>query len=84
MIAVHDGGALGFQRFGRGDVGGDHIFFDELVGVQALAGSDGEDAALFIQDDAAFGEVEVERLSAGALGPERAPAGPEGDEGLLD
>ena len=73
---VHDRRLLALQRLGRGDIGGDHIILDQPVGVEPLARRDREDAALFVEHHAAFGQVELERLALVAGGEQSAPAGP--------
>ena len=40
MDAVHAGRAPGFERFRRGDVGGDHEFLDQAVRIEPLARAD--------------------------------------------
>jgi hypothetical protein len=64
--AIHAELALFFQRFGGGDVGGDHELFDQLVAVETLAPLDARDIALGIEDDAALRQIEVERAALGA------------------
>ena len=81
MDAVHDRRLLGLERVRRGDVGGDHIILDQLVRVEPLARSDRGDAALFVEDDLAFGQVELERPALFARGEQGAPAGPQGRQG---
>ena len=80
--AVEEAELLRLERLGGGDVGEDHEVLDQPVGVEALAEGDGEDLALVGEDDAALGEVEVQRLAevAGLVGGR--PGGPErGDDG---
>ena len=67
--------ALGFQRFGRGDVGLDHEFFDQSVGVVARAHADRFDAAVGAQFDLVFGQVEIERAAFVARLAQSAVAG---------
>jgi len=75
--AVHHRRLLRLQRLGGGDVGGDHVILDQPVRIEPLARGDRHDPALLVEDDAAFGQVEVERLARIARLRQRAPAGPE-------
>ena len=63
MDAVEQAQALRLQRLGGGDVGEDHEVLDQPVGVEALAEGDGKHLAVVGEDDAALGEVEVQRLA---------------------
>ncbi len=81
--AVEQAQALGLQGLGGGDVGQDHEVLDHAVGVEALAEGDRQHLALVGEDDAALGEIEVQRLAqvAGAVGG--GPRGPErADDGI--
>ena len=52
-----------FKHFGRGDVGQDHEFFDQLVGVQSLWNDDAIHGAVRLEQNLAFGNVEIERIA---------------------
>ena len=82
--AVHDRRLFALQRLGRRDVGGDHKILDQAMRVEALARRHGEDAALLVEHDAAFGQVELERLALVARSEQRAPRGPEWLECFLN
>ena len=83
MDAVEQAQALRLQRLGGGDVGEDHEVLDQPVGVEALAEGDGKHLAVVGEDDAALGEVEVQRLAQVARRVRRCPCGPErGDDGV--
>src|SRR3546814_6238295 len=75
--AVHDGRLLRLQRLRRRDIGSDHIILDQLVRVEPFTRGDREDAALLVQFDPPFGQVEIERFTLLARGVERAPAIPQ-------
>ena len=52
-----------FKHFGRRDVGQDHEFFDQLVRIQPLRHDDAIHGAVGLQQDLAFGNVEIERIA---------------------
>ncbi|MNN34893.1 hypothetical protein D3C81_1487220 [compost metagenome] len=52
------------QRLGGADVGLDHHFFDQAVGLQRLARLDGRDAAIGGHDDAALGAFDGQGAAA--------------------
>ena len=74
---VHNRRLFGLQCFGCCDVGRDHEILDQAVGVEAFADGHTDDAARFVEDNAAFGEVERKRFACVAgLGKQR-PCRPE-------
>ena len=81
---VHDRRLLSLQRLGRGDVGGDHKVLDQPVRVQPLARRDRHDAALLVEHHPAFGKVELQWLALVSRRQQRAPAGPQGLQRLVD
>ena len=90
MHAIEQGRTLLFQRFGRRNVGGDHHFFDQAVGRQALRYPDILDHPLLIENNLALGQVELERAAPVAGGghgvvggKERAQDGLEQRAGLV-
>ncbi len=54
------------QRLGGGDVGEDHEFFDQPVGIQTILVGDRFDGAVVVQFDTALGQVEIQRFAGGA------------------
>ncbi len=66
MHAVHTGCIFLFQRLCRRNVGKDHEFFDQLVGIVPFTVSHAGHVAVFIDDDFAFGKVKVQRAALNA------------------
>ena len=60
-----------FQRFGGGDVGGDHEFLDQLVTVQTLTQFDAGDAAVGADQHAPLRHLQLEHAAAGAPARQR-------------
>ena len=69
---------------GRGDVGGDHIILDQPVRVEPVARRDRGDPALLVEHHPALGQVELERVALLPRREQRAPAGPQGLQRLVD
>ena len=63
MDAIDAASSLAFQCFSGGNIGGDHEFFDQLVGFQPFPRGDAGDVAVFIQFDLAFRQVQVQWLA---------------------
>ena len=63
MYAIHAGLNQAFQFFRRADIGGDHEFLDQPMGIEPRAGHHGGDAPFFIQQHAAFGQVQIQRAA---------------------
>ena len=59
--AVDQRGLLGFQRLGGRDVGLDHHFLDQLVGLEAGARGDRRDLAFGVDDDPPLGAFDGQR-----------------------
>ena len=51
------------QVFGRRDVGGDHVFLDQLMRIEPVAVGDRQNHAFVRQHDFAFGQIKVKRLT---------------------
>ena len=77
MDAVDQPLAFGLQRLGRRDIGLDHEFFDELVGVEPVGNDDAVDRAVGLQQDLALGQVELERLACVAAALQHLVGGPQ-------
>ena len=73
--AVHRRLVAALQFLRRGDVGQDHEFLDQPVAVETRARRDAAHAAVAVEHDAAFRQVEVERAARGAGGEQRAEGG---------
>ena len=75
--AVHDRRLLRLERLRGRDVRRDHIILDQPHRIEPLANADFGDAALFVEDDLPFGEVEAERRARVTRLGEQLPASPE-------
>ena len=84
MHAVDQRGALGFQRFGGGDVRLDHEFFDELVRVQPFRRDNALNHAMGIEDEFALRQVQFQRPARIAGFHDGVVGRPEGLQGRFE
>ena len=82
--AVHDRRLLRLQRAGGGDVGGDHEILDQPVSVEPVARRDRGDPPLLVEHHPPLGQVELQRIALLPRGEQRAPAGPQRLQRLVD
>ena len=66
MDAIDQRRALGFERLGRSDIGGDHEFLDQTVRIEPGRADDRPHPALVVEQNLALRQVEVERRAVGA------------------
>ena len=76
MIAIDDGRVSGLERFRSRDIGRDHEIFNDAVGIKPFAYGDFRDLTLFVQDNAAFGQFELQRIAFFARRGEQFPCTP--------
>ena len=67
---------LRLRRFGGADIRLDHELLDELHGFEFLADADSANAALTVDIDLVFGEIEIERRAGFARPGENTVGGP--------
>jgi hypothetical protein len=72
-----------FQRLRRRDIGGDHHLLDEPHCLEPLRDAHVGDHALAVEDDLAFGQVEVKRPPLVAGAHHRLVGAPQGLEDRL-
>ena len=77
MGAVDEGDLRFLERLGGGDIGEDHAFLDQPVGIETLGHQHLIDHALCIEDDLALRQVQRQRLALVAGAREAAIAIPE-------
>ncbi len=78
--AVDERRLLRLQFLGRRDIGLDHEFFDELVGIEAEWRHHPLDQAMGVEYELAFGEIEFERLAGVAAFHQHVIGAPQGPE----
>ena len=69
--AVDQGTARFLQRLGGGDIGEDHVFLDQPIGLQPLRNDHAVDGVVVLEQDFALRQIEIERLPLGARALER-------------
>ena len=84
MHAVDQRHARFLQRLGGGDIGEDHEFLDQPVGLQPLRRDHAVDGAVVLEQDLALRQIEIERLALGARALERFIGGVERLQHRLD
>ena len=63
--------AMLLQGFGRRDIGQDHEFFDQPMRFEPRRNDDAVEGAVFLQQDLALGQIEIERRAQIAGVPQR-------------
>ncbi len=78
--AIDQRRSLRLQGLGRGDIGGDHELLDQAMGVEPGRARHAPHAALVVEQDLPFRQIEVERPPLGAREHEARIGPPQGPE----